>query len=205
VKEALMLRVRAERVRETPWTERRKEAPKPARVWGFAWLTPAFGTAAVFFAALAGLIWMKDLGDSRQIENLQAQLAVAQAQSIQIAKAAADADQLVGSPGTMRVALAQQPGGPSEGAGVLYNARMGAVMYAGVMPPAPAGKSYQLWLVPASGAPVSLGVFSVTDPSMPMSAHIPPGMVAKAFAVTIEPLGGMPQPTGPKVLVGLVS
>ena len=52
---------------------------------------------------------------------------------------------------------------------------------------------------------MSLGVFSVTDPSMPMSAHVPPGMVAKAFAVTLEPQGGMPQPTGPKVLVGVVS
>jgi hypothetical protein len=205
VKESLMRRVRAERVPEMPWTVRRQEAAKPVRVSSFAWLTPAFGTAAVFFAALAALIWMKDLRDSKQIENLQAQLAVAQAQSVQIAKAAADADQLVGSAGTMRVALAQQPGGPSARAGVLYNARMGAVMYAGEMPPAPAGKSYQLWLVPASGAPVSLGVFSVTDPSMPMSAHVPPGMVAKAFAVTLEPQGGMPQPTGPKVLVGVVS
>ena len=205
VKESLMRRVRAERVPEMPWTVRRQEAAKPVRVSSFAWLTPAFGTAAVFFAALAALIWMKELRDSKQIENLQAQLAVAQAQSVQIAKAAADADQLVGSAGTMRVALAQQPGGPSARAGVLYNARMGAVMYAGEMPPAPAGKSYQLWLVPASGAPVSLGVFSVTDPSMPMSAHVPPGMVAKAFAVTLEPQGGMPQPTGPKVLVGVVS
>jgi anti-sigma-K factor RskA len=30
-------------------------------------------------------------------------------------------------------------------------------------------------------------------------------MAAKAFAVTVEPKGGMPWPTGPKVLVGGVS
>ena len=35
-----------------------------------------------------------------------------------------------------------------------------------------------------------------------MTAHVPPGMAAKAFAVTVEPAGGMPWPTGPKVLVG---
>jgi anti-sigma-K factor RskA len=33
--------------------------------------------------------------------------------------------------------------------------------------------------------------------------HLTPGLVAKAFAVTLEPQGGMPQPTGPKVLVGV--
>jgi anti-sigma-K factor RskA len=34
---------------------------------------------------------------------------------------------------------------------------------------------------------------------------LPQGMAAKAFAVTLEPAGGMPQPTGPMVLVGPVS
>jgi anti-sigma-K factor RskA len=35
--------------------------------------------------------------------------------------------------------------------------------------------------------------------------HLPPGMAAKEFTVTIEPLGGRPQPTGPMVLVGAAS
>jgi anti-sigma-K factor RskA len=34
---------------------------------------------------------------------------------------------------------------------------------------------------------------------------LPPGVEAKAFAITLEPEGGMPQPTGPMVLVGPVS
>jgi anti-sigma-K factor RskA len=34
---------------------------------------------------------------------------------------------------------------------------------------------------------------------------IPPGVLPKAFAVTLEPAGGKPQPTGPKVLVGAAS
>jgi len=34
---------------------------------------------------------------------------------------------------------------------------------------------------------------------------LPQGVEPKAFAVTIEPSGGMPQPTGPKVLVGAAS
>ncbi len=38
-----------------------------------------------------------------------------------------------------------------------------------------------------------------------MMPPLPPGTPAKAFAVTVEPAGGMPQPTGPKVLIGAVS
>jgi anti-sigma-K factor RskA len=202
VKESLMRRARAER---PPHGERRQEAVRPERSRGFAWLAPAFGVATVFFAALAALIWMKDVRDNRRIDELQSQLAVAQSRSLEIAKAAEETDELVGVPGTMQVALAQQPGSTAGRAGVLYNPRMGMVMYAGQMAPAPAGKSYQLWVVPSTGAPISLGVFSATDSSVAMSAHVPPGTVAKAFAVTVEPQGGMPQPTGPKVLVGVVS
>ena len=38
-----------------------------------------------------------------------------------------------------------------------------------------------------------------------MMMKLPAGIVAKAFAVTLEPAGGMPQPTGPMVLVGPIS
>lgn len=204
VKEALMRRVREERI---PEALRGHGAPsrQPKRPLGFSWLTPAFGAAAVFFAALAALIWMKDLRDNGRIQELQAQLAVAQSRSLQIANAAAETDKLLGAPGTMRVGLEQQAGWPSGRAAVLYNAKMGMVTCAGWLPAPPSDKSYQLWLVPMQGAPVPLRVFSGGEWNEPVTAHVPPGMAAKAFAVTVEPKGGMPWPTGPKVLVGGVS
>jgi anti-sigma-K factor RskA len=55
------------------------------------------------------------------------------------------------------------------------------------------------------GDPVSLRVFSSGEWSQPVTMHVTPGMEVKAFAVTEEPEGGMPWPTGPKVLVGGVS
>jgi anti-sigma-K factor RskA len=204
VKEALMRRVREERIPEA-LREHGAAGPRPKRPLGFSWLTPAFGAAAVFFAALAVLIWMKDLRDAGRIEELQAQLAVAQSRSLQIANAAAETDKLLGTPGTMRVGLEQQAGWPSGRAAVLYNAKMGMVTCAGWLPAPPADKSYQLWLVPMQGAPVPLRVFSGGEWNEPVTAHVPPGTAAKAFAVTVEPKGGMPWPTGPKVLVGGVS
>ena len=70
---------------------------------------------------------------------------------------------------------------------------------------APSGKSYQLWLLPAQGAPVSLGVVVAgqTRYAIPAAAlaHL---AQAKAFAVSVEPQGGSPTglPTGPVIMVG---
>lgn len=192
-KEALMRRARAERPPVAVSAAARRR---------FGWLTPVFAAAAVIFATLAGWLWTRDQHDMQQIHALESQLEIAQTRSMEIANAAADTDRILGAPGTIHVALAQQPGGPAGRAGVLCNPRLGMVAAAVQLAPAPADKSYQLWLVPASGAPVSLGVFSAAESTATLSAHIPQGIVPKAFAVTVEPRGGMPQPTGPKVLVG---
>ena len=61
--------------------------------------------------------------------------------------------------------------------------------------------------MPVAGNPVSAGVFAIdaSGNGAVLLPDLPAGVAAKAFAVTEEPEGGVPQPTGPKVLVGLVS
>ena len=53
------------------------------------------------------------------------------------------------------------------------------------------------------GKPISAGVF---NPEGGRTDHwmmkLPQGIAAKEFAVSLEPAGGMPQPTGPMVLIG---
>jgi anti-sigma-K factor RskA len=110
--------------------------------------------------------------------------------------------QVSGAPDTAVITLLQQAGGPPGQAHVLYNARMGLAVYSGQIAPAPAGKSYQLWLVPANGSPVDAGLVEANQQNGAVVVHLSPGVAAKAFAVTLEPEGGRPQPTGPKVLVG---
>jgi anti-sigma-K factor RskA len=88
---------------------------------------------------------------------------------------------------------------------VLYNARMGLGVYSGQIAPAPSGKSYQLWLVPSSGPPVSAGLVDANQQNGAVVVRLAPGLEPKAFAVTLEPYGGRPQPTGPMVLVGAAS
>jgi anti-sigma-K factor RskA len=107
---------------------------------------------------------------------------------------------------TKTVALASQPGMAKGAVRVMYNAKMGMAMCDGWVDPAPANKSYQLWLVPMEGKPISAGLVEYSNgPMKPWMVKLPPGVEAKAFAITLEPEGGMPQPTGPMVLVGPVS
>jgi hypothetical protein len=76
------------------------------------------------------------------------------------------------------------------------------LLLASRIPPLPEGRTYQLWVI-VSGAPKSLGVFApdrdgrvIYVQSEPLD--LPSGVQA---AVSIEPSGGVPQPTGPIVLV----
>jgi anti-sigma-K factor RskA len=104
---------------------------------------------------------------------------------------------------TVSVKLASTPEMAKAWGTVQYNAGKGMVLYSAVLPPLPEGKTYQMWLVPKSGAPISAGVFSPAHGARQLwTAEVPLNTEVKAFAVTIEPAGGVPQPTGPKVLLG---
>jgi len=104
---------------------------------------------------------------------------------------------------TITVSLAPMPGMPQGAVKVMYNEKMGMLMYDGWIEPPPQDKSYQLWVVPMEGSPISAGVF---NPATSDRAHwmtkVPEGVTVKAFAITMEPAGGAPSPSGPKVLVG---
>jgi hypothetical protein len=166
------------------------------------WLTPAFALG-FFIATVAALtLYVDNQNYRRQVRDLQTQLTVAESHTLEVARASEATDKLLGMPGTVRVTLTPMPGMGEGRAGVLYNEKMGMVACAGWLPAPPKGKSYQLWLVPMEGKPMPLQVFGNGEWTEPMTMHVTPGMQAKAFAVTEEPAGGMPWPTGPKVLVG---
>jgi len=96
---------------------------------------------------------------------------------------------------------AVMPGAAARGH-VYVSASRGLFFAAEALPPLPAGRTYQLWTIVA-GQPVSHGVFEpLSDGRAQVLAQAPPGAV-QAIAVTIEPEGGVPAPTGDKVLLGL--
>jgi len=65
-----------------------------------------------------------------------------------------------------------------------------------------AQRALELWAVPASGAPRSLGLISATSATVLRRGRLLDG--AAALAVSLEPTGGSPTgaPTGPILFVG---
>jgi anti-sigma-K factor RskA len=81
-----------------------------------------------------------------------------------------------------------------------------------VVPASPAAvaadRNTELWLVPAGGAPISVGVFPPGDPKR---FHLAKAVLDRlgptaALAVSLEPVGGSPtgQPTGPVIAKGAI-
>ena len=110
---------------------------------------------------------------------------------------------VLAAPDLVRIDLAGQAAAPQASARALWSRARGMVFTASNLPPLPTGRVYQVWVVTAQ-APVSAGLltpspggagqtFFNTPPDIP-----PPA----AVAVTIEPAGGVPAPTGEMYLVG---
>lgn len=73
------------------------------------------------------------------------------------------------------------------------------------VPQPDAGKDYQLWVIdPKYPQPVSGGVVSVSEEGIARVAFHPDKPISKAdnFAISVEPAGGVPAPTGSIVLAG---
>lgn len=93
---------------------------------------------------------------------------------------------------------------PRARARLSYNRRTGVIeLTVSGMPPLPAGKTYQLWLL-IGGSPVSAGTFNIGPGGRAMlhGQLAADALEASAFAVTLEPAGGSSKPTGPKYLLG---
>ena len=93
---------------------------------------------------------------------------------------------------------------PGARAKVFWSQKAGrGIVVAGNLAPLPEGKQYELWVF-SNGKPVPAGVFDA-DPSgraIFESSDLSAITSAENFAVTVEPRGGVPAPTGPIILLG---
>jgi len=92
---------------------------------------------------------------------------------------------------------------PSARARVFWSAKARrGVIVAANLAPLPADRQYELWVF-QNGKPVAAGVFDADTQGRALFESTQfPEAAAQNFAVTVEPRGGMPAPTGPIVLVG---
>jgi anti-sigma-K factor RskA len=111
---------------------------------------------------------------------------------------------LLSDPQVRLVRLAGLSASPRATAHLVWNpvARAGAILTSG-LPPLPPDRVYELWAI-AGKEPVPAGMFEV-DEAGHAFLRLPPLPRTKRFekfAVTLEPAGGVPKPTGPMHLLG---
>ena len=172
----------------------------PANEEKISWRKPVLVAIAVALALVS-------LGLSWQNRKLSAELAKERQSAGTLLEDHKQIEKLVNilvAPDTLAVKLTGMGEGASGSGAVKYNRRLGIMVYTAQLPALPAGKNYQMWLVPAKGEAISEGVLrpDVRAWGNLWTAAIPAGTEAKEFWVTIESAGGVSQPTGPKVLEG---
>ena len=175
------------------------------------WLAAA---AALVLASGLGL-WALQLRSS--LEEMNARVDRAEAEVVRIQRAVGEAEQrtrllqahadVLFAPDTLRVDLAGQAGAPTSTGRAFMSRDTGIAFAANQLPTLPADKVYQLWVIPQGQAPVSAGLLQPDAKGhasifFEMPAGLPP---PETVAVTIEPAGGVPAPTGSMVLVGKVA
>ncbi len=176
----------------------------PARSIAFqGWLVPALALTSLALAIGLELSRFQVRKLVSEESGLQHSIQVAEADNTRLRTI----EDLLKAPDTVKVTLVSGAALPIPQGKAFYHPRKGLLFYAANLPPLTPHRTYQLWLVPVEGNPISAGVFQVDSKGNGeiVLPALPSGVTAKAFAVTVEPAGGVPQPTGPKVLIGAVS
>jgi anti-sigma-K factor RskA/putative zinc finger protein len=140
---------------------------------------------------------ISERADASERELTSVRQSAAEAQTLVVVLASSD---------LIRVDLAGQPSAPMATARAFWSRSRGLIFTASSLPPLPAGRTYQLWIV-TPDAPVSAGLLKPGERGDVHAVFTAPRDVARvaAVAVTIEPEGGVPAPTGEKYLVGLAN
>lgn len=179
-----------------------RRSPAGAFPW---WLAAAASVAAI----VSGLGWWNATDRLARTESeLQAARQTLAASQSRMADAQSVADRVtrelsvLAAADVVRIDLTGQPAAPAASGRVYWSRSRGTTFTAANLPPLEAGRVYQLWFVTA-GPPVSAalvrpdagGGFETVMPS-------PGGVEPTAFALSVEPAGGSPGPTGAMLLVG---
>jgi anti-sigma-K factor RskA len=174
---------------------------KPSERVHWTWWN-MLGWAAAVAAIMLGVLLRRQNSDLRQrVTGLETSLSKQEQELL-------EAKQLLAtltSPDAEDFTLVSAKSVPQPQGKVIYVRGSGTVVFlASNMPAAPPQKAYELWLIPASGAPIAAGVFKPNAGGAAAVIHppLPSGVQAKAFAITVEPEAGSSAPTSPPIMMG---
>lgn len=175
--------------------------PKARFQWMWAWVATA--AAAVVAVAYLGNVSQQRSTELAQVRTeLQTALSQAAQTNAELLRARNVMD-FLNAPETKLVTFGPADPKPPKGR-VLLNPGKGVVLIASNLPPAPAGKIYEMWIIPKGGKPAPAGLFSsnVQGGALHMF-RLPTGAVSATdtVAVTLEAAAGSDQPTTQPLIV----
>ena len=153
-------------------------------------------TAAQQQAEAAAQLANQKVADTR--ENADRKIAEAE----QTARNAQTVSDVLAAPDLVRFNVTSGATTPRAYAQMLWSRSRGLVFSGSRVPAAPAGSTYQAWLLTAT-EPVSAGLFVPDQAGRVMMVVQDPPRVPRpvtGVAVTLEPTGGRPAPSGPTLL-----
>ncbi len=168
---------------------------------------PAWGWIAGWGAATAGLL-IATLWYSTEVQRTESELAVARRQVKQSASELTRVQsvlEFLNSPDTRQVTFGKGQQQPPRGT-VLVNPQSGVLLIASNLPSLPAGKTFEMWIIPKGGAPKPSGLFR--SDAQGSAVHLARGPVdasTSAVAVSVEPESGSAAPTTTPIVVAPVS
>jgi anti-sigma-K factor RskA len=176
----------------------------------------SFAAAAAAIAAVALGLYALNL--QRRISTLEEELRLAtariddsQQQLVRYRVAAdrtAEIRAILAAPDLRRIDLAGQKAAPGASGRAFWSAARGLVVAFDNLPAAAANRVYQLWVIPpgAGAAPISAALLELQPDGRAIALGAPASAARVAtVAVTLEPAGGVPAPTGDMIVAGTLS
>lgn len=171
---------------------------RPDPNYGF-WRVAATVAIIISLASVVGNWWLYDQWNSTRssLASLEQQQSVL-AQELQVKQAGLEDYerqlQTISSTAAATVVLKGVPQQPNASATVFWNKNSGeVVLLVNNLPAAPEGKQYQLWALD-NNQPIDAGMVPLNNDGTPL-LKMKNIKGAQAFAITLEPKGGLPAPT----------
>jgi anti-sigma-K factor RskA len=176
----------------------------------FAFLSAAAALVAIALGLYAVSLQQRIRVLEEELRLASARTADVQRQLVQYKVASDLASKIraiLAAPDLRRIDLAGQKAAPGASGRAFWSPTHGLVVAFDSLPPTAADRVYQLWVIPpGSTVPISAALLDLQTDGRAIALAAPASAArVGTVAVTLEPAGGVPAPTGDMIVVGTLS